>query len=307
MHPPLHPLRGVTGYQTFTAPIDGTYKWRVNGAMGGTDSSCCSQSRNQFGYNAGNHRGANGGDGGSVVATHTVKAGTKFYIRVGQQGYDCRLGNSNPNANVQQKRNCIYNPSGHTYWDNGKQWWDPAARHNGFNACGGFNGGGPAICNHDPGGASGGGASDVRMCKQGGGCEGLPGLGKRFLVGAGGGQCPCIPRAPPCTPTWNSHHTTGRPPLPRRCTPRLPQPRRAAPRPLRAHAMMRFTDRRGTRARGGCPDVLCHAVSTAVLCVGCDGAAGGQCLQRKHTWGTARALSRAGAGGCGTCCTYRAH
>jgi len=179
------------GYQMFTAPIDGTYKWRVNGAQGGTDSSCCTQYRGAFGYNPGNHRGANGGDGGSVVATHTVKAGTKFYIRVGQQGYDCRLGNSNPNPSVQQKRNCIYNPSGYSGWDNGKQWWDPAARHNGFNACGGFNGGGPAICNHDPGGASGGGASDVRMCKQGGGCEGLPGLEKRFLVGAGGGGGAC--------------------------------------------------------------------------------------------------------------------
>merc|ERR1719310_637423 len=94
-------------------------------------------------------------------------------------------------AGNQKFQHCVYNPSGDKRWDNGKPWYDPDARHVGFNACGGFNGGGPAICNHNPGGASGGGASDVRMCKQGGGCDTPPDLRKRFIVGGGGGGGSC--------------------------------------------------------------------------------------------------------------------
>lgn len=121
-----------------------------------------------------------------------VKAGTAFYIRVGQRGVDCwDTNNGVHDPAIQKYRHCIYNPSRHGHWDNGKQWYEPGYNHWGFNACGGFNGGGPAICNHNLGGASGGGATDIRMCKNGGDCDVLPDLAKRFIVGGGGGGGSC--------------------------------------------------------------------------------------------------------------------
>ena len=48
-------------------------------------------------------------------------------------------------------------------------------------------GGGPALCDSNPGGSSGGGATDIRMCKMGEGCDHSPDLKKRMLVAGGGG------------------------------------------------------------------------------------------------------------------------
>eukprot|EP00040_Diaphanoeca_grandis_P032673 m.198640 g.198640 ORF g.198640 m.198640 type:complete len:652 (+) comp32701_c0_seq1:117-2072(+) len=175
------------GSQVFTAPIDGDYEWTLFGAMGGTDLTCCSSHRNSW------SRYGKGGLGGRVVVVQrNVKAGTQFWIRAGQMGYDCLESKANMvDPQVQRYYHCIYNPSGDRGWDNGKQWWEHTATHFGFNACGGFNGGGPAICNHNPGGASGGGATDVRMCKNGGVCDVAPGLTDRFVVAGGGGGGSC--------------------------------------------------------------------------------------------------------------------
>jgi len=176
------------GFQVFTAPIAGSYTWYLYGAQGGDDVTCCRHYRNDY------KRGAKGGYGGRVISTlNNVKAGTKFYIRVGQRGNDCfetKSGMRDPTGALPLK-NCQYNPSGYAAWDNGKAWTDPNAWHQGFGACGGFNGGGPAICNHNPGGASGGGGTDIRMCKMGEGCLTPPDLKKRFLVSGGGGGGAC--------------------------------------------------------------------------------------------------------------------
>merc|ERR1719197_472191 len=70
------------GFQIFTAPVDGDYRWEVYGAKGGTDYNCCG------GHDYNRH--GKGGDGGRVIATQKgVKAGTKFYMRIGQRGRDC--------------------------------------------------------------------------------------------------------------------------------------------------------------------------------------------------------------------------
>lgn len=170
------------GFQVFEAPVDGTYKWYVVGAQGGSETNCCDggQWYNRYGK---------GGQGGRVIASlPNVKAGTKFYIRAGQQGEDAWETRSGMRSSAMQKKpNCMYVPSGHANWDNGKAWYDPAATHKGFAACGGFNGGGPAIACNGPGGSSGGGSSDVRMCKNGGDCDIAPSLDHRFLVAGGGG------------------------------------------------------------------------------------------------------------------------
>eukprot|EP00039_Didymoeca_costata_P018755 m.334814 g.334814 ORF g.334814 m.334814 type:complete len:627 (+) comp17446_c0_seq1:133-2013(+) len=166
------------GYQIFTAPVDGTYTWELWGAQGGIDVNCC-----QDWSNNPPSRWGKGGYGGYVKASHTVKAGTVFYIRVGQRGEDCW---PNPDASDPiTKGKYMCTPGTFTLSKN------PTFDKWGYNACGGFNGGGPALCLHNPGGASGGGGTDIRMCGQGVGCETYPDLSKRFLVAGGGGGAAC--------------------------------------------------------------------------------------------------------------------
>ena len=106
------------GFQVFTAPINGNYEWTLRGAQGGDDNTCCHHHRNSW------NRYGKGGLGGRVVATHAVKAGTKFYIRVGQKGYDCwatKSGMRDP-AGAKKYKHCEYNPSKYGPWDNGHPW-----------------------------------------------------------------------------------------------------------------------------------------------------------------------------------------
>jgi len=156
-----HSGRGDGGFQVFKAPVDGDYVWELYGAAGGADDQA---------------RGESGGKGGMVSAIQRgVKKGTEFYMRVGQRGYDCIAGDTTGSTGTNKDR-C---QSG--TWVNGRRY------NNQYNACGGFNGGGPAICRYNPGGSSGGGGTDVRMCKNGGACSSSLKWQDRFLVAGGGG------------------------------------------------------------------------------------------------------------------------
>ena len=159
-----HASRSDGGYQVLTAPVDGDYHWEVYGAAGGKDSQTVKSVR------------YHGGQGGMVSAIQKgVKKGTKFYIRAGQMGYDCITGDTTGSTGTSR------DPCQSGTWVNGRRY------NNQYNACGGFNGGGPAICRSNPGGSSGGGASDVSMCKNGAGCTAKLQYANRFLVAGGGG------------------------------------------------------------------------------------------------------------------------
>jgi hypothetical protein len=118
----------ISGTQIWAAPVDGDYEWKIAGAVGEQDNAQTS---------------AKPGKGGVVhVVQKGVKAGTKFYIRVGQQGTD------------QGQETGCGSCGGYTYA-----------------GCGGFNGGGHITSYSGPGGATGGGGTDVRMCDNGKSCQ----------------------------------------------------------------------------------------------------------------------------------------
>lgn len=158
-----HPGRGDGGFQTWTAPMSGDYEFTAFGAEGGHDQQASDEGM--------------GGQGGIVKAiVKDVQRGTKFYFRIGQKGYDCVIGSATGSTSTGQDR-CASGT------------WIPGSGYNNqYNACGGFNGGGPAICYSNPGGSSGGGATDIRMCTKGGACQSdSPAFTQRIIVAGGGG------------------------------------------------------------------------------------------------------------------------
>lgn len=154
--------RSDGGSQIWVAPMDGDYEWTLDGASGGVDEEAPSMSAP--------------GSGGRVIALQAgVKKGTAFYIRVGQQGYNCITGDTTSTSHRNQD-SCAAGT-----WING-------GRGHNWNACGGYNGGGAAQCFHNPGGASGGGGTHVAMCNMGGSCNSHTySYNNRFLVAGGGG------------------------------------------------------------------------------------------------------------------------
>lgn len=145
------------GCQKFVAPYDGDYIWTLYGAEGGHENQ---ETR------------SNPGKGGRTQAMQKgVKKGTAFFICVGQKGEDSCCGTTTGSCSA-CRGNCDGQYTGSTST---------------FTACGGFNGGGPTWSTHNPGGASGGGGTDIRWMGNGKDTTTLPGLSSRILVAGGGG------------------------------------------------------------------------------------------------------------------------